>query len=72
MSALNAVIDELKALPPDLLEEAGRFVHRLAERKKADRKSVVRATAGALAGEVGDTLAKAITEGCEGIDPDGW
>ena len=72
MSPLETVIEELRCLPPDKLERAAAYVHALRSGSNKDGHSAIKATAGCLAGEVGESLERAIEEGCERIDPADW
>jgi hypothetical protein len=72
MTALNIVYEELRHLAPNELSKAARFVHELRLTAKSDRAEVVDRTAGSLKGELGESLAKAIEDGCERIDANGW
>jgi hypothetical protein len=68
MSKLEAIFEELKTLPPDRLESAADYIHRLKTISPADRLSIIRRTAGSLTPEEGDELARIIEEDCERID----
>lgn len=72
MTALSTVVKELRRLPPDRLDEVAEYVHRLKGRSRAERDAVIDGTAGCLAGDAGECFARAIEEGCERIDPNGW
>lgn len=72
MTALEAIIDDLRALPPGRREEAASYIQRLRERAQDDRNALLDATAGTLTGELGDSLAAAVDEGCEKVDSGGW
>ncbi len=72
MSPLEAIINELKTLPPDRLKYAADYIHKLQGRSRQDRNSVLDETAGSLKGEIADSMMAAIEEGCERVDPDGW
>lgn len=71
MSSIDAIVEELKALPPERLEQAAACVHRLRQASQADRLEALRATAGALTAAEADDWARAI-EDCERIDESGW
>ena len=72
MNALETVIEELKALPPEGLDRAAEYVRQLRENAAVERRGVLAVTAGCLSGEVGASLAEAIDEGCERIDGREW
>jgi hypothetical protein len=71
MSPIDAIVEELKVLPPERLEEAAAYIHRLRQASQAERIEALRATAGALTPAEADNWAKAI-EDCERIDESGW
>lgn len=71
MTALADIIDDLKQLPIQDLEDAARYIHQLrAARGKRRRQGIVE-TAGTLSGPVGDAFAAAVEE-CERIDENAW
>ena len=72
MTTLTMMVDELKRLPPGMLDRVARYVYRLKEKVVADRNAVIDETAGCLRGEAGESFARAIEEGCERVDVDGW
>lgn len=72
MSTLETIVEELKTLPTPKLEEAATFIHRLRETNRAEQLAILRETAGAWAGPDGETIEKAIEDGCENIDPRDW
>lgn len=72
MSTLEAIVEELKALPAPKLEEAATFIHRLHERSRAERLEALRRSAGILTEADGAELEKVIEEGCERIDARDW
>ena len=72
MTELSTVVEELESLPPERFDEAAEYVHRLKERIKTERDAVIERTAGCLEGDIGESFAKAIEEGCERVDPNGW
>jgi len=55
-------------LPPDRLDSAADYIHRLKTISRAERTAIIERTAGSLAPEEGDELARIIEEGCERID----
>ncbi len=71
MTALMDIIDDLKHLPSQDLEEAARYIHQLREARHQRRRQTIAETAGALSGPVGDAFAAAVEE-CERIDENGW
>ena len=72
MSRLDAIVEELKALPPERFEQAADFIHGLKTIDRDDRKASLRSTAGILAGDVGEEFARNIEEGCEQVDERDW
>lgn len=72
MNTLTTVIGELKKLPPSKLEVAAEYVRNLGKTSRARRDAVLRSTAGCLPGATGKSFAKAIEDGCERIDSNGW
>ena len=71
MSSIDAIVEELKMLPPERLEQAAAYVHGLREASQAERLEALRSTAGALTAAEADDWAKAI-EDCERTDESGW
>lgn len=71
MSPIDAIVEDLKILPPDRLEQAAAYIHRLRQASQGERIEALRATAGALTASEADDWAQAI-EGCERIDESGW
>ncbi|MGI8744983.1 MAG: hypothetical protein ACR2NN_20915 [Bryobacteraceae bacterium] len=65
---LEAIFKELKTLPPQRLERAADYIHRLHSSSRVERKGALRRTAGSLTGEEADDLAGIIEKGCEQID----
>jgi hypothetical protein len=72
VSRLDAIVEELKALPPERFELAAEFIHGLKTIDRAERKAILRSTAGILAGEVGEEFSRHIKEGCEQVDERDW
>jgi hypothetical protein len=64
MSSIDAIVQELKILPPERLEEAAAYIHRLRQASQAERIEALRSTAGAITPAEADDWAKAI-EDCE-------
>lgn len=72
MSRLEAIVENLKSLPPGKLEMAADYIERL-QRVNEDRRNLVLArTAGSLSDEVASVIDREIEEGCENIDERGW
>lgn len=72
VSPLENIVEDLKTLPPAKLEVAADFVHRLKRISDEERQAILTRTAGALSPEEADEMERAIEEGCERIDEDGW
>ena len=72
MSPLENIFEDLKTLPPDRLEVAADFVHRLKRISEEERQAILSQTAGSLSAEDADAMEKAIEEGCEQINEHGW
>jgi len=68
VSKFETIVEELKTLPPDRLESAADYIHRLKTIGSAERVAILNSTAGSLTPEEGDELALIIEEGCERID----
>jgi hypothetical protein len=71
MTALVDIIDDLKHLPSQDLEQAARYIHQLRQARRERRRQAIAETAGALSGPVGDAFAAAVEE-CERLDEHGW
>jgi hypothetical protein len=71
MSPIDAIVEELKVLPPKRLEEAAAYIHHLRQVSQVERLQALRQTAGSLTQEEADNWAKAV-EDCERIDDSGW
>ena len=72
VSKLEIIVEELKTLPPDRLDSAADYIHRLKTISSAERNTILERTAGSLTPEEGDRLARVIEEGCERIDERDW
>lgn len=57
MIATTPLINELRAMPSDRLEDTAAFIGELLADRRAKRNAMIDATAGSLAGPVGDALA---------------
>lgn len=69
---LDAILEELKALPPAGLERAADYIHRLHSASRAERKAALRRAAGSLTDEEASELKRHIEEGCENVDERDW
>lgn len=72
MSTVEAIVEDLRTLPPPKLEEAASYIHRLRETTREEQLAILRETAGAWKGPDGEAIERAIGEGCEKIDPRDW
>jgi len=72
MSTLEAIVEDLRTLPPSKLEEAATLIHRLRENARAERLATLERSAGILSDEEGAELERVIKEGCEKIDARDW
>jgi hypothetical protein len=72
VSRLETIFEELKALPPDRLERAAEYIHRLQLVNLTERNAMLRATAGIMGGERGEEFARDIQEACEQVDERDW
>ena len=72
MSLLEAIVEELKTLPPARLEQAAGYVSRLKEASQAERVTALKKTAGTLTKEEADAWEQAINEDCERVDDRDW
>jgi hypothetical protein len=64
MIATSPLISELRSMPSDRLETTAAYIGSLLEDRRARRNAMIDATAGSLAGPVGDALEAALAE-CE-------
>ncbi len=69
---LESIMEDLKALPPDKLETAADFIHRLNPAYAAERDSALERIFGSLSPEDAVELERVIEEGCEQINDHGW
>jgi hypothetical protein len=62
VSLIDAIVEELKVLPPERLEEAAAYIHWL---RQAERIEGLRSTGGSLTPAEADDWAKAIDDASE-------
>ena len=72
MSTLETIGAELRTLPAPKLAEAASYIHSLRETSREEHRAILRETAGVWSGPDGETIEKAIEDGCEKIDASGW
>ena len=72
VSHLEAIVEDLKSLPPGQLELAADFIHRLKRTGQEDRDAILARTFGCLSPEEADELDRVIEEGCERINERDW
>jgi len=66
------LVEDLKSLSPDKVEEAAWFVHALVTDSAENRAAMLKRTATALSLEDVDEMEKAIAETCEDVDDHAW
>lgn len=71
MITTSPLLDELRRLPTDRLEETAAFIEALVAERHEKRNAMIDATAGSLAGTQGEALETALAE-CERVDEGGW
>ncbi len=72
MSTFESIIEDLKTLPPNRLESAADYIHKLRTISDSERSAIIDRTAGSLTTEEGNELARIIEEGCEQVDERDW
>ena len=72
VSHLEAIVEDLKSLPPGKLEAAADFIHRLKRTSQEDRADVLARAFGCLSPQEADELDRVIEEGCERINEPAW
>jgi len=68
VSIFESIIEDLKTLPPNRLESAADYVHKLRTISDSERSAIIDRTAGSLTPEEGNELARIIEEGCGQVD----
>jgi hypothetical protein len=71
MIAGSPLIEELRRMPTDKLEETAAFIDTLVAERHAKRNAMIEATAGSLGEAEGKALEAALEE-CERIDENAW
>lgn len=72
MNPLEAIVEDLRSLPPAKLAAAADFVYRLKRISEEERQAILTHTAGVLSPEEADELNRIIEEGCERVGESGW
>jgi hypothetical protein len=72
MSTLEAIVEDLRTLPPPKLEEAAALIHGLREVARDERRAALERSATILTDAEGAELERVIKEGCEKIDARDW
>jgi DNA-directed RNA polymerase subunit F len=72
VSKLEAIVEDLKSLPPDKLEAAADFIRQLKPVSLEEHRAALDRTFGCLTKEEADELEKVIEEGCEQVNEHGW
>ncbi len=71
MMTASPLLDELRRMPTDRLEETAEFIDVLVAERHQSRNAMIDATAGSLAGTNGEALEAAMAD-CERIDENTW
>lgn len=71
MTAVAPLLEELRRLPTDRLEETAAFIDALVEERREQRNAMIDDTAGSLGGTEGEALEAALAD-CEHIDENAW
>lgn len=72
VSVLESIVKDLESLPAPKLVEVAHFVSRLHPRRREERLSALKETAGCLSGKDGEAFEKAVREEGGRIDHDDW
>ena len=70
MSQIEAVVNELKQLPPAKLQQVVDLVQRLRQTEQAERQRALAETAGVMSAAEADAFQRSIDEACERVEPD--
>ena len=68
MNPLDAIFEDLRRLPAPKLAEAAVLIHRLTETNRVEHLKILQETSGVWSGAEGETIERAIEEGCEKVD----
>lgn len=72
MSTLEAIVQDLKTLPPQSLEVAAFYVHQLKLGGTENRQRALESAFGSISVADADEMERAIRANCEKIDADQW
>lgn len=72
MSTLEAMVDELKRLPPAQLEAAASYIHGLKIASTHEGRLALERAFGSLTASEADDMERAIATNCERIDANQW
>jgi hypothetical protein len=72
VSRLEAIVEDLKSLPPDRLEMAAHYIRQLKPISPEERRAALDRTFGCLSPEEADELERIIEKGCEQINEHCW
>jgi hypothetical protein len=72
VSHLEAIVEDLRSLPPGKLELAAEYIQRLKRISHEERQAVLARTTGTLSPAEAEAMEKAIEDGCERVDEHGW
>ena len=68
MSAMETIVEDLKCLSNERVQEAVAFVHHLKESSVEQRRRAFRETFGCMTSQEADDFQRVIDEGCERIE----
>ena len=68
MTAQQAIIADLEALPTTALQKVADFVHQMRDTAAADRQAAFDASFGCMTAAEADAFERVIEEGCERIE----
>lgn len=72
MSAFEAIIEDLKALPPKKLAAAAGYINHLKAASESERRLALDQAFGCLSEEEGRAMEDAIQAQCERVDASQW
>lgn len=71
MTTVSPLLEELRRMPADRLEETAEYITTLLHERRERRERMIDATAGTLSAAEGDALEAALAE-CETLDESSW
>lgn len=72
MTAIESSLRDLETLPASKLVEVANYVSRCNPKRREERLTALKATAGCLVGEDGEAFERAVREEADRIDADAW